>query len=45
MKGHLAMTTNIDFLIEYALQQSGVPDEEIVHIILLKLVYFNSNQV
>jgi len=27
--GHFVMTTNFDFLIEYALQQSGVPREEI----------------
>ncbi len=32
-KGHFVMTTNFDFLIEYALEQSGVPKNEIVPVI------------
>lgn len=32
-KGNFVMTTNNDFLIEYALQQSGIPNEEIVPVI------------
>ncbi|MFX1238613.1 MAG: tetratricopeptide repeat protein [Promethearchaeota archaeon] len=32
-KGHFVMTTNFDFLIEYALLQSGVPKEEITPVI------------
>lgn len=32
-KGHFAMTTNFDYLIEYALNQSGVPIEEIIPVI------------
>jgi len=32
-KGHFVLTTNFDFLIEYALQQSGVPNEEILPVI------------
>ena len=32
-KGHFVMTTNFDFLIEYALLQSGVPKNEIIPII------------
>ena len=35
-KGHFVMTTNFDFLIEYALQQSGVPDNEIIPVISKK---------
>jgi tetratricopeptide (TPR) repeat protein len=31
--GHFVMTTNFDFLIEYALQQSGVPNEVILPVI------------
>jgi len=31
--GHFVMTTNFDFLIEYALQQSGVPNKEIIPVI------------
>ena len=32
-KGNFVMTTNFDFLIEYALRQSGVPDEDIIPVI------------
>ncbi|TFG20496.1 MAG: tetratricopeptide repeat protein [Promethearchaeota archaeon] len=32
-KGHFVITTNFDFLIEYALKQSGVPKDEIVPVI------------
>ncbi len=32
-KGHFVMTTNFDHLIEYALNQSGVPIEEIIPVI------------
>ena len=32
-KGHFVMTTNFDHLIEYALNQSGVPVEEIIPVI------------
>jgi len=32
-KGNFVMTTNFDFLIEYALQQSGVPNEMILPVI------------
>jgi len=32
-KGHFVMTTNFDFLIEYALIQSGIPEEQIKVII------------
>ncbi|TFF98147.1 MAG: tetratricopeptide repeat protein [Promethearchaeota archaeon] len=32
-KGHFVMTTNFDFLIEYSLQQSDVPEDEIVPVI------------
>lgn len=32
-KGHLVITTNFDFLIEYALLQSNVPKEQIVPVI------------
>ncbi len=32
-KGHFVMTTNFDFLIEHALEQSGVPKNEIVPVI------------
>ncbi len=28
-KGHFVMTTNFDFLIEYALKQKGIPDDQI----------------
>jgi NAD-dependent SIR2 family protein deacetylase len=32
-KGQFVLTTNFDFLIEYALQQSGIPDEDIIPVI------------
>ncbi|MFX1259540.1 MAG: SIR2 family protein, partial [Promethearchaeota archaeon] len=32
-KGHFVMTTNFDFLIEYALLQSGVPKDQIIPVI------------
>ncbi|TFG30455.1 MAG: tetratricopeptide repeat protein [Promethearchaeota archaeon] len=32
-KGHFVMTTNFDFLIEYALKQSGIPKKDIISII------------
>ncbi|MFX1259872.1 MAG: tetratricopeptide repeat protein [Promethearchaeota archaeon] len=32
-KGHFVMTTNFDFLIEYALLQSNVPKEEVIPVI------------
>ncbi len=32
-KGNFVMTTNFDFLIEYALLQSGVPKDEIIPVI------------
>lgn len=32
-KGHFVITTNFDFLIEFALQQSGVPDDDIILVI------------
>ena len=32
-KGHFVMTTNFDFLIEYALQQSEVPNDDIKPVI------------
>jgi len=32
-RGHFVITTNFDFLIEYALQQSGVPDDDIIPVI------------
>ncbi len=35
-KGQFIMTTNFDFLIEYALLQSGVPNDEIIPIITKK---------
>jgi len=41
--GHFVMTTNFDFLIEYALQQSGVPNEEILPVITKKDFETNSN--
>ena len=32
-KGHFVITTNFDFLIEHALQQLGIPDDDIVPVI------------
>ena len=32
-KGHFVMTANLDFLIEYALKQSGVPNDQIIPVI------------
>jgi len=32
-KGHFVLTTNFDFLIDYALKQSGVHDEDIIPVI------------
>ncbi len=32
-KGHFVMTTNFDFLIEFALLQSGVPNDKIISVI------------
>jgi len=35
-KGHFVMTTNFDFLIEYALLQSNIPEKEIIPVITKK---------
>jgi len=45
-KGHYVMTANFDYLIEYALQQSGVPDEEIIPVITENdfMTYSNPNE-
>jgi len=34
--GQFVMTTNFDFLIEYALQQTGIPDKDIIPVITKK---------
>jgi len=46
-KGHFVMTTNFDFLIEYALLQSGVPKNEIIPIITKQdfEIYNNPNEL
>ncbi|MBD3230788.1 MAG: tetratricopeptide repeat protein, partial [Candidatus Lokiarchaeota archaeon] len=45
-KGHFVMTTNFDFLIEYALIQSGVPEGDIVPVITKKdFMTYNCPQV
>ena len=35
-KGHFVMTTNFDFLIEYALLQSNIPNDEVIPVITKK---------
>ena len=46
-KGQFVMTTNFDFLIEYALLQSGVPKDEIIPIITKQdfETYSNPNEL
>ncbi|MFX1294819.1 MAG: tetratricopeptide repeat protein [Promethearchaeota archaeon] len=42
-RGHFLMTTNFDFLIEYALLQAGVPKKDIVPVITKKDFIENDN--
>lgn len=41
-KGHFVMTTNFDFLIEYGLEQSGVPKDKIVPVITKNDIIYNN---